>query len=120
MEPDQIYTLRLDEERDDADRVRIVHSYRTARLFGEQVTLNRLQERLDQGHAIHATPLTTNFDFAAFRNKWGEQAILLFALDPKNLLRVFSTRETLQPGPGWILISLLPPVEVTKGAEAAA
>ncbi|MCC6136670.1 MAG: sodium:proton antiporter [Candidatus Contendobacter sp.] len=118
--PDQIYTLRLDEERDDADRVRIVHSYRTARLFGEQVTLNRLQERLDQGHAIHATPLTTNFDFAAFRNKWGEQAILLFALDPKNLLRVFSTRETLQPGPGWILISLLPPVEVTKGAEAAA
>jgi NhaP-type Na+/H+ or K+/H+ antiporter len=76
--PDQIYTLRLDEERDDADRVRIVHSYRTARLFGEQVTLNRLQERLDQGHAIHATPLTTNFDFAAFRNKWGEQAILLF------------------------------------------
>ena len=118
--PDQIYTLRLDEERDDADRVRIVHSYRTARLFGEQVTLNRLQERLDQGHAIRATPLTASFDFAAFRNKWGEQAIPLFALDPKSLLRVFSTRETLQPGPGWIVISLLPPAEAAKGAEAAA
>ncbi|HCB12239.1 MAG TPA: hypothetical protein DEP36_01515 [Gammaproteobacteria bacterium] len=115
---DQIYTLRLDEERDSINRNRVIASYRTARLFGEQVTFARLQDRLDQGHAIRATPLTANFDFAAFSNKWGEQAIPLFALDPKGILRVFSTRETLQPGAGWTLISLLPPTEAKNSGTA--
>ncbi|MCP5159730.1 MAG: sodium:proton antiporter [Gammaproteobacteria bacterium] len=115
---DQVYTLRMDEERDSVNRNRVVPSYRTARLFGEQVTFARLQERLEQGHAIRATPLTASFDFKAFREKWGDQTIPLFTLDPKGALRVFSTRETLQPGAGWVLISLLPPNEAVKGAEA--
>jgi len=114
---DRVYTLRMDEERDSVNRNRVVSSYRTARLFGEQVTFARLQKRLDQGHTIRATSLTANFDFAAFHSKWGEQAIPLFALDPKGLLQVFSTRETLQPSAGWTLISLLPPSEPAKNSE---
>ncbi|HRX70271.1 MAG TPA: hypothetical protein P5329_03735, partial [Candidatus Competibacteraceae bacterium] len=74
-------------------------------------------DRLAQGHAIRATPLTASFDFAAFRDKWGEEAIPLFALDPKGMLRVFSTRETPHLDAGWTLISLLPPTEPAKGAE---
>ena len=114
---EHIYTLRLDEERDSINRNRVTPSYRTARLFGEQVTFARLQDRLDQGHTIRATPLTANFDFAAFREKWGEQTIPLFALDPKGKLRVFSTRETLQPSAGWTVLSLLPPTEPNRGGK---
>ena len=114
---EHVYTLRLDEERDSINRNRVTPSYRTARLFGEQVTFARLQDRLDQGHTIRATPLTANFDFAAFREKWGEQTIPLFALDPKGKLRVFSTRETLQPSAGWTVLSLLPPTEPNRGGK---
>ncbi|MDS4027831.1 MAG: cation:proton antiporter [Candidatus Contendobacter sp.] len=62
-------------------------------------------------YAIRATTLTANFDFAAFRAKWDDRAIPLFALDPKGILRVFSTRELPQPSPGWTLISLMPPAD---------
>ncbi|MCB1775923.1 MAG: cation:proton antiporter, partial [Candidatus Competibacteraceae bacterium] len=117
---DHIYSLRLDEERDSIHRNQVVLSYRTARLFGEHVTYARIHDRLMQGHAIRATPLTASFDLAAFRDKWGEEAIPLFALDPKGVLRVFSTRETPNLNAGWMLISLLPPTEPTKEAENGA
>ncbi len=113
---ERVYTLRLDEERDHMNRARMVQIYRTPRLFGESVTLARLQNDLDQGYAIRATPLTTNFDFTAFRDKWGDQVIPLFALDPKGMLQVFSTRESLRPGPGWTLISLMPPTDASRNS----
>jgi CPA1 family monovalent cation:H+ antiporter len=115
---DQVYTLRLDEERDGADRTRMITSYRIPRLFGEQITLARLQEGLDQDYTIRATPLTANFDFAAFREKWDDRAIPLFALDPKGILRAFSTGESPQPSPGWTLISLTPPADTGRSSSA--
>ena len=114
---DRVYTLRLDEERDSINRNRVIPSYRTTRLFGEQITYARIQDLLDQGHNIRATPLTANFDFLAFRAKWDDRAIPLFALDPKGRLRVFSTREIPQPGAGWTVISLLPPVEPQRNGN---
>ncbi len=113
-----VYTLRLDAERGSTDRTRIISSYRIPYLFGEQITLTRLQEGLDQGYTIHATSLTTNFDFAAFREKWDDQAIPLFALDSNGILRVFSTGEPPQPCPSWTLISLMPPADPDQGLAA--
>ncbi|MCC8998421.1 MAG: sodium:proton antiporter [Candidatus Contendobacter sp.] len=113
-----VYTLRLDVERNSTDRTRIISSYRIPYLFGEQITLTRLQEGLDQGYTIHATPLTTHFDFAAFRAQWEDRVIPLFALDSKGMLRVFSTRELLQPCPSWTLISLMPPADPDQGLAA--
>ncbi|MDS4059879.1 MAG: sodium:proton antiporter [Candidatus Contendobacter sp.] len=115
---DRVYTLRLDEERDDKNRARMMPSYRIPRLFGEQITLTCLQEGLDQGYTLRATPLTVNFDLAAFRDKWGDLAIPLFALDPKGILRVFSTGESPQPSPGWTLISLTPPAASIPATES--
>jgi len=114
---DHVYTLRLDEERDGADRARMIPSYRIPPLFSERITLARLQTGLDRGYAIRATALTANFDFTAFREKWDDRAIPLFALDPKGKLRVFSTRETLQPSAGWTVLSLLPPTEPNRGGK---
>ncbi|MEZ5584310.1 MAG: hypothetical protein R3F37_17560 [Candidatus Competibacteraceae bacterium] len=41
------------------------------RLFGEDVTFNRLAELLDEGAQIRATPLTEAFDFEAYRQRYG-------------------------------------------------
>ena len=115
---DRVYALRLDEERDGTDRARMIPSHRIPRLFGERVTLARLREGLDRGYTIRTTSLTANFDFAAFREKWDDQAIPLFALDPKGTLRVFSVRESPQPSRGWTLISLMPPVDASRNSNA--
>ena len=115
---DHVYTLRLDEERDGADRARMIPSYRIPFLFGERITLARLQTGLDRGYAIRATALTANFDFTAFCEKWDDRAIPLFALDPKVILRVFSTGESPQPSPGWTLISLMPPADTGRSSSA--
>lgn len=114
---DHVYALRLDEERDGANRARMVPSYRIPHLFGEQITLARLQESLDQGYIVRATSLTANFDLAAFHEKWNDRTIPLFALDPKGILRVFSTRESPRPSPGWTLVSLMPPADTARNSS---
>lgn len=113
-----VYTLRLDEERDGANRARMIPSYRIPPLFSERITLARLQTGLDRGYAIRATALTANFDFTAFCEKWDDRAIPLFALDPKGILWVFSTGEPPQPSPGWTLISLMPPTDTGRSSSA--
>lgn len=79
----RVYTLRLDEERDSTNRARMIPSYRIPRLFGEH-RRPWITYRPDWIRAIlfGVTPLTANFDFTAFRDKWGDRAIPLFA-DPK-------------------------------------
>lgn len=104
----QVYTLGVDGEREDTHRNRLIESHRFPRLFGESMTLARLQEALERGDAIRATPLTATFGFEAFREKWGEQAIPLFALDPQGKVWVFSTESLPQPEAGWTLMSLMP------------
>lgn len=106
---DRVYALRLEKERDDNGHARMIKTHRIPRLFGETITLTRLQETLEQGGTIRAESLTANFDFAAFRAKWGEQAIPLFALDPEGQPRVFSGRESFRPDSGWTLLSLVQP-----------
>ncbi|MER2527133.1 MAG: sodium:proton antiporter [Candidatus Competibacter denitrificans] len=115
----RVYTLGLEDERDDTHRTRLIESHRVPRLFGESITLARLQEALERGDTIRATPLTTTFGFEAFREKWGEQAIPLFALDPKGKVRVFSTHSVPQPEAGWTLISLMPTTLNQKGSLVA-
>lgn len=110
----RVYTLGLETEREESHRTRLIESHRVPRLFDESMTLARLQEALDRGDSIRTTPLTATFGFEAFREKWGEQAIPLFALDPKGTVRVFSTQNMPQPEAGWTLISLMPTVANNK------
>ena len=115
----RVYTLGLETEREESHRTRLIESHRVPRLFDESITLARLQEALERGDSIRTTPLTATFGFEAFREKWGEQAIPLFALDPKGTVRVFSTQNIPQPEAGWTLISLMPTVANNKRSSAA-
>jgi len=97
----RVYTLGLDGEREDTHRTRLIEFYRGPRLFGQSITVARLQEALDRSNTIRATSLTATFNFEAFRKKWGEQAIPLFAIDPKDKAWVFSTQSAPQPEAVW-------------------
>lgn len=79
--------------------------------FGADATYARLAEALSVGGEIRETKLTENFDFDAFNRMHFRRAVPLFAVDPKDRLRVFTATAGAQvaPGPGWTLISLITP-----------
>ncbi|MGM0415738.1 MAG: cation:proton antiporter [Thermodesulfobacteriota bacterium] len=78
-------------------------------LFGEDVTYATLKEMLDHGAEIHSTRLTKNYTYSDWKNKHGNFAVALFAVDPRNNLRLFSVDDLFEPGTGWKIFSLVLP-----------
>ncbi len=79
-------------------------------LFGGNVTYARLASALAAGGEIKATTLSEAFDYDAYREKYGNRLIPLFAISRRGNLRIFSDPEhNPVPQPGWTVISLILP-----------
>lgn len=105
----RVFTLRTAEERDDSEKRRVAESFRAPRLFGEDVTQQKLASLIAQGAELRATLLTENFALADYENVWNNSHIPLFAIDKNNHLRAYT--DDFQPDvkPGWTLLSLVSP-----------
>ena len=57
----RVFTLRTAEERDDREKRRVAETFRAPRLFGEDVTQQKLASLIAQGAELKATLLTENF-----------------------------------------------------------
>ena len=79
---------------------------RTNILFNRQASWSKLASLIGQGATVRSTPLTEEYDFEAYCASQDKQAIMLFALDGRGVLRVFSTQTEFEPEPGWTVISL--------------
>jgi hypothetical protein len=88
--------------------------------FGEDVSYAKLASLLAQDAEIRETKLSESFDFDAYYKQYYKKAILLFAIDPKQRLRVASAEQKFDPGPGWTLISLIQKTREPPAAESAA
>ncbi len=98
-----IYTLPHDrDEKHVASR-----EHRGRVLFGRDVTYAKLAILLGQGAEIRITTLTETFTYDDYNEKYDGKVIQLFAFDPKNNIRVFIENNTLEPGKGWKIMSLL-------------
>lgn len=75
-------------------------------LFGVQVTHRQIAERLDAGESIRSTRLTETFGWKAWRELQGEEALLLFAIDERGVVRPTTGKEEWQPKAGWVLLVL--------------
>jgi len=104
-----VYSLQTAEEKGAPEKQVIATHFAGSRLFGENVTHTMLASLIGQGAEIRGTQLTEAFDFASYREKYGKGLIPLFALDGRGELRVFYVGGELEPAPGWIVVSLLPP-----------
>ena len=102
-----IYTLPKGGEKNNDAKHRSAAQHRGHILFGEQISYQKLASLLSKGAEIRSTPLTENFDYAAYREQHGKNAIPLFALDQKERLRVFVVGNTLKPVAGWVILSLI-------------
>lgn len=103
----RVHALRVlaggDERRDYGSTLR------ASRLFGTDVTLALLEERLDQGWRTKSTRLSDTFDLAAFHAQHGETALPLFTLDEQGRVHVVSDTRALEARPGRSLTALVPP-----------
>jgi len=119
-----VYSLQTAEEKGAPEKLAIATHFAGSRLFGENVTNTKLASLLSQGAEIRGTQLTEAFDYASYREQYGERLIPLFALDVRGELRVFYVGGELEPVAGWTVISLLlpesekPTSPVPKGAAA--
>ena len=76
-------------------------------LFGPEVTFSSLTKALvHDGWKVHHATLSQAFDFAAYQQKYGQKAVPLFAITPKDKIEIFTGEQPLNPLPGWTIIGL--------------
>ena len=103
----RVFTLRTAEEKD-SEKERLGESYETQRLFGGDITIQKLASLLGQGAEVKSTKLTENFTLENYREHYGNDTILLFGINPEDRLQPFTDQSEPEVGPGWSLIALLP------------
>jgi NhaP-type Na+/H+ or K+/H+ antiporter len=83
--------------------------------FGDDVSYDRLTKAIAKGAEVRETTLSESFDFDDYYRKYYKRAIPLFAIDPKQRLHVFTAERKIEPGPGWVVLSLVEPENEASG-----
>ena len=104
----RVFTLRNAKEEDSSEKRRVAEHFRAPRLFGEEVTLQKLASLIAQGAQVKATLLSENFDKEDYVKVRGKSHIPLFALDPKGNLRAYTDEFQPEIKAGWTLLALVP------------
>jgi len=86
---------------------RVAADRRGDTLFGAEVTYSTLTAALTAGGSIKSTKLTENFGFSELLATHGQGIIPLFAIDPRERIRVFTAEKKVSPEAGWQVISLV-------------
>ncbi|MGM0481650.1 MAG: cation:proton antiporter [Pseudomonadota bacterium] len=81
----------------------------TLDLFGESITYSKLASLHFQGARMKSTPITDNFSFEDYQQKYGSRAVPMFALDDQKRVHIFTTQRELKPQPGWVVIAMISP-----------
>ena len=102
-----IYSLRVGAPRAESGRQETARACRTA--FGAETDYASLSDRINRGAAIRRTNLTESFTLADFWAMHGERATLLFTVDAKGRLEVFTAETPITPAAGSAVLALIDP-----------
>jgi len=105
--PQGVFALRIKAATPGRARREAAGVGRTA--FGDKVGYAELAHRLFLGAEIRRTALSDAFTLEDFQAMHGDRATLLFALDPKGHLEVFTAEAPLEPRAGWTILALIDP-----------
>jgi NhaP-type Na+/H+ or K+/H+ antiporter len=78
-------------------------------LFSSGATYDALDQRFAEGQVVKATKLSPEFDYKAFRGRYGEDALVLFIVTDAGSLLVCTAEKAPAPKPGQTLICLVDP-----------
>jgi hypothetical protein len=84
--------------------------------FGPGVTNSRLAKMFEQGATVKANLLTEKFDYARYRERYGDEAIPLFVINEEGELTVVGARSKIKPRAGQTLISVVREEEASAGS----
>ena len=76
-------------------------------LFSSELTYATMAQRLAGGDIIKATPISEEFDAAAFASMYGESALPMFYIEKDGDLRIVRAEGDYQPQAGHTLLSLV-------------
>ncbi|WP_425395663.1 cation:proton antiporter [Aeoliella sp.] len=83
-------------------------------LFDDELTEDKIRERYNKGFIMKKTTLSKDFTIEHFREKYGEQSILMFVVPLEESLRVIAADSKYEPKAGDKLIALVPPEPATS------
>ncbi|MFK7830367.1 MAG: cation:proton antiporter [Congregibacter sp.] len=93
--PQRVFSLRNSEDRDKSDRERIADEYAPPRLFGPDVSYEKLASLLAGGAAIKTIKLSADFGLEDYRRENNNKLIPMFTLNEKQKLRVIGETDTV-------------------------
>ncbi len=104
-----VYAMPVSDHHADSmsDKHDVAKRHHGRTLFTKDITLDSFQHTLNQGGAIRSTTLSDNFTLDDYNAQYGEQALLLFAINPKGRLHIYTSEQSPKPANGWTLISLI-------------
>jgi NhaP-type Na+/H+ or K+/H+ antiporter len=108
----KVYRLPSEAPHEASDRAKLGEPLQAPHLFDADMTHERFAERLAEGWRIKSTRLTATYDWPNFIEQYGSTTVLLFGVEEKGALRVASVKRELEPRPGWMIITLVPPVRM--------
>jgi hypothetical protein len=76
-------------------------------LFDKKATCDYLEARFQAGAVVKRNSMTEEFDFAAFKSKYGQDALPMFVITESGNLRIWTATRQLIPGRGEKLISIV-------------
>lgn len=106
---DKVFRLRNLSPDESHGRVSLAGSLLAPALFAEDMTHARFDDLLRDGWRVKTTRLSETFDWSSFLAQNGDDAILLFGVEPRGNLRIATGPRPLEPRPGWTVIALVPP-----------
>jgi NhaP-type Na+/H+ or K+/H+ antiporter len=101
------FTLPSGTESRRSDKHRSRDEVRGRPLGSRALSFPQFASLLSKGAEVHATTLSSTFDWQAYQNLHGERAVVLFARDPSGRIHIATQPFALQPAPDWTLIALI-------------
>ena len=86
----RVFTLRNATENDESNASRVADKYHAPRLFGGDITAQKLESLIARGAELKTTRITENFSFDDYRDRYNGQMIMLYAVGPSGNLRVWT------------------------------
>ena len=109
---EHLYELPTSAEGQQNGKHRIGKRLRGKHLFGEDVTHNQVLGHLRDNWVTKETGLTLEFGLEQYLSKYADKALILFAIDPSDRLRLVTDADDWRPDVGWKVISLVDDNEV--------
>jgi len=103
----EVYQLPLSSKSSIESRGAMPKHLRGRFLFDKRATCDYLEARFRPGAVVKKNSITKEFDFAAFRSKYGDDALPMFVITESGNLKVWTAVDQPLPEPGEKLISIV-------------